>query len=302
MQTSRNRRGRPASARPIGARLGACALGLYLAACGLATADEARLTAATRAALGQKIELTYTVTGIGLPILSAEFTIDLARDRYEATSVIKTEGIAGLLMQSRWDTRAEGAVTPAGLRPARFRADVATSRGRGAVTVAWSGGDYRISAIPENRPERVAALRGKLEGGLPDPLTAIITTALTSVDRPCRGTQRVFDGRRIFDLGFSFDQAVEIRGAPHYNGYAYRCSLRHVPVAGQPPEEIAREQASPSPSHAMWLAPVRLGASGASVLIPVRIDLAADWGRTTVFLTASSIDGQPIASARTASK
>jgi hypothetical protein len=291
-----------AAGRRTAARLVAGVLGFHLAATGLAVAGESGLSATTRNALGQKIELTYTVTGIGLPILSADFKIDLARDHYEATSVIRTEGIAGLLMQSRWDTKTEGAVTSAGLRPANFRADVSTARGRGAVTVNWSGEDYRISAIPENRPERLAALREKLVGGLPDPLTAMITNALTQVDQPCRGTQRVFDGRRIFDLAFSFDQAVEIKGAPHYNGYAYRCSVRHVPVAGQPPEEIAREESSPSASHSIWLAPVRLGASGVRVLIPVRIDLAAaGWGRTSVFLTESSIDGESImVAARTA--
>ena len=259
-----------------------------------AAAEGPALASATRNALGQKIELSYTVTGIGLPILSADFAIDLARDSYQATSVIKTEGIAGLMMQSRWDTRAEGRVNAQGLQPSRFRADVTTARGRGAVSVAWEGEDYRVTAVPENRPDRVAAVRQNLSGGLPDPLTAMISTALSSVNAPCQGTQRVFDGRRIFDLAFSFERPVILKGGPFYNGYAYRCSVRHRPIAGQPPEEIERERRTPSPSHSLWLAPVRLGSSRASVLIPVRIDLASDWGTTSVFLSKSAIDGRNI--------
>jgi hypothetical protein len=266
-----------------------------------ATAEDARLSAATRNALNQKIDLTYTVSGIGFPILSADFKIALARSSYSATSVIKTEGIAGLMMESRWDTRTEGAISASGLKPATYRADVSTSRGRGAVSVAWEGSQYRISAVPVNKPDRVAELRKNLKDDLPDPLTALITAALFSATTPCTGVQRVFDGRRIYDLAYDFDKAVIIKGNPHYNGVAYRCSVKHTPVAGQPPEEIAAERRMPSPRHPLWLAPVLLGDSGVTVLIPVKIELATDWGRTTVHLTNSAIDGRPIKPAKTAS-
>ncbi len=268
---------------------------------GPAGAEGLPLNKATRTALGQEIALSYTVTGIGLPILSAAFKISLASDRYTATSVVKTEGIAGLMLQSRWDTRTEGAVTAAGLRPASFRADIATSRGRGAVAIAWDGGRYKIRAVPENKPERTAALKKHLESNLPDPLTAMIATALATTGKPCKGSQRVFDGRRIVELSYQFDKPVLLKGGPHYNGFAYRCSLKLTPIAGHPPEEIAKEERSPSPAHPLWVAPVRLGKSSATVQIPVRIDLATDWGRTTVFLTESAINGRALIPAKTAS-
>jgi len=279
----------------------AAALAGALLAAHPVAAEGPPLSSATRAALGQEIALTYSVTGIGLPILSAEFSISLARDRYRATSVVRTEGIAGLMMQSRWDTRTEGSVTASGLRPAKFRADIATSRGRGAVSVTWDGGRQKISAVPENRPERTAELDRYLAPDLPDPLTAMITAALASAGTPCTGVQRAFDGRRIFDLAFSFDRPVIVKGAPHFNGYAYRCAVKYMPVAGHTPDELDQERRAPSAGHPMWLTPVSLGASAATVLIPVRIDLATGWGTTTVFLTRATMDGRPITPARTAS-
>lgn len=259
-----------------------------------AAAAEDRLADAARRALNQKIDLGYTVSGIGFPLLSANFAIELTPSRYRATSQIKTEGIAGIVMASQWDTKSEGRITGSGLKPLSYRADVTTSRGRGAVAVDWEGHKFRISALPGNKPERMEAIRQTLEPDMPDPLSALISTSLFRADRPCTGAQRVFDGRRIYDLTFKFDRAVKLDRGGHYKGPAYKCLVKHTPIAGHAPEELAREKTSPSPYHPVWLAPVKLAQPSLTVLIPVRIDLATDWGTTTVNLTSSLIDGRPI--------
>lgn len=272
----------------------AVAAAVALLVAGARADAETRLSSSARNSLNQTISLSYSVTGIGLSVLSAEFAIKFARDHYQATSVVKTEGIAGLLMASRWDTRAEGAITATGLRPATYRSDVSTSRGRGAVEVAWEENAFRVSALPSNKPDRIAKLREALTIDIPDPLTGVITTALFSASKPCTGSQRVFDGRRIYDLTFRLDGGLETVSGPNYKGPAYRCSVKHTPVAGQPADELADERRRPSPHHPMWLAPIELGSSGLTVLIPVKIHLSTDWATTVVDLTASTIDGEPL--------
>lgn len=268
--------------------------GLLLSGASTASAQDIKLSAAQVSRLDQKIELKYDVLGIGFSLLSANFDITLQRNSYKATSVIKTEGIAGLIMQSRWDSVSEGRITRRGLRPTRFRTDVSTSRGRGAVHVKWEKNSYLISANPAIKKDRRAGLNAKLGPNLPDPLSALVTTALFSGKKPCTGKRRVFDGRQIYDISFTYDKAVTIRNGRSYSGPAHKCKIKHTPVAGQPARELANERKSPSAPHYVWLAPVRLAGKGPRVLIPVRIDLKSGWTTTTIELTKSSIGGRPM--------
>lgn len=263
-----------------------------------APAQTAKLSAADLARLDKKIELDYAVSGIGFSLLSARFDIELKRRSYKATSVIKTEGIAGLIMQSRWDSVSEGRITRSGLTPKRFRTDVSTRNGRGAVNVKWDKSSYLISAIPAIKDDRKALLNDKLSPGLADPLSALVTTSIFSAAKPCTGRSRVFDGRRIFDISFKFDKAVKLKSSSGYSGLAYRCQVKHTPVAGQSKKELAEEKRSPSPYHQVWLAPVNLGGAGPKVLIPVKIDLKSGWTSTTIELAKSSIGGRPITVAK----
>jgi len=268
--------------------------GAALLAASSATAQTIKLSSAELSRLDQKIELDYNVLGMGFSLLSAKFDIALNRRKYKAKSVIKTEGIAGIVLQSRWDSVSEGRITRTGLRPSRFRTDVSTSRGRGAVNVTWEKDSYLISAMPKIKADRRAGLNAKLSPNLPDPLTAVVTTAIFGAKNPCTGKARVFDGRRIFDLSFKFDGQVTIKGNSSYSGPAYKCRVKYTPVAGQPDAELRAEKQKPSPYHSVWLAPVQLGNKGLKVLIPVRIDIQSGWTVTTVALTRSSIGGQPI--------
>jgi hypothetical protein len=290
-------------------------MGAALAACGLAAAlcvgagmgaGTPALAAEARAAVSgldkpHEIDLGYSVTGAGFSLLTADINIKLDRRRYQAVTVVKTDGIAGLMMESRWDSVAEGDITPTGLSPSRYRIDVATRQGRGAVQVKYDGDKHTITAIPKNKPERMADLERNLTSAMPDPLSAIITAALFSANRPCTGSQRAFDGRRIHDLEFKFDRSVIMKGGGYYEGPALRCQVKHTPIAGQPPDELEEERRSPSPYHALWLAPVILAKGAPTVLIPVKIEVAGGWGTTVVNLVRSSVDGRAINVARAAS-
>ena len=267
----------------------------------------AALLAATPAAAGghggkkligtitKNVELGYTVFGIGFAVLSADFRIQLSRSRYKVVSRIKTEGIAGLILQSRWDVVSEGRITPSGLTPIRYRSDISTNQGRGAVSVTRKGGKYLISAVPKVRADRRPLLAKKLRPNFPDPLSALISVSMYNTRPPCTGRQRVFDGRQIFDLSFKFEAAVTIKEGAQYSGPAYRCRVKHTPIAGQSSAELSQEARSPSPYHVLWLAEVDLTENGPKILIPVRISLNSGWGSTTVRLTRSSIGGKPLA-------
>ena len=263
-----------------------------------ATAQGSQISASALRALKQTIDLGYTVSGVGLSLLSADFNISLNGSRYKAISLIKTEGIAGLINASRWDTVSEGRITTSGIKPASYRADIATRRGRGAVTVQWQGDQFKISALPGNKPERMRAVQKNLKTDMPDPLSALIATALFDARRPCRGSRQVFDGRTINQLTFKFERPVIMKGGQHYQGPAYRCQVKQTPIAGQPADVLAEEKRTPSPYHPVWLAPVKLGKGAPTVLIPVKITLSTDWGSTTVHLTRSTINGKPMPAAK----
>ncbi|MHA1545422.1 MAG: DUF3108 domain-containing protein [Alphaproteobacteria bacterium] len=248
----------------------------------------------------KKINLRYKVTEIGFSVLSADFNIELSRSRYKAVSLIKTEGIAGLILQSRWDIVSEGRITSKGISPVRYRSDISTNRGRGAVSVTRKGGKYLISAVPKIRADRKPLLARKLRPNLPDPLSAMISTSLFSGAKPCKGRQRVFDGRQVFDLSYRFVSVVTIKVGSQYSGPAYKCRVKHTPIAGQPREELSKEAKSPSPYHDIWLAKVDLTKNGPTILVPVRINLNSGWGSTIVRLTRSSIGGKPLALASAA--
>lgn len=280
---------RPAGRLRIYAAL-SCAV--FLAAPAWA-AEDARKTKIGK--ITERITLGYKVTEIGFSILSADFNIELSRSRYKAVSLIKTEGIAGLILQSRWDIVSEGRISPRGVTPTRYRSDISTNRGRGAVSVTRKNGKYLISAVPKIRADRKPLLAKKLRPNLPDPLSAMIATSLFNSAKPCTGRQRVFDGRQVFDLSYRFDAKVAIKVGSQYSGPAFKCRVKHTPIAGQPADELKKEARSPSPYHDLWLAKVNLPKNGPAILVPVRINLNSGWGSTVVRLTKSSIGGRSLA-------
>ncbi|MFN8644575.1 MAG: DUF3108 domain-containing protein [Candidatus Binatia bacterium] len=177
------------------------------------------------------VALQYEVRYGPLRVLAVQTTARFDAGRYEATSQMQTVGLAGVLFPGRRG-RAPAARAPPTACDRRSTDPTATIAAHGArsrstmTTPAWC-----VAAAVEPPPEaddrepvseaeRVATI---------DPLTATLTT----LQQGCRGTLRIFDGRRRYDLELTdLGESALPETTPAYAGVARHCRAGVTPRAG----------------------------------------------------------------------
>lgn len=181
-------------------------------------------------ALASGVALDYAVHYGPLRILEVTTTARLDEAGYVASSEMRTVGLAGVLFPWTAGATTTGARGAAGLRPIAHRA-----RGeyRGAartveIDYAADGGVRATIAPPPEADDREPVPEAERLATI-DPLTA----TLAAVQVGCRGTLRIFDGRRRYDLALSDQGEGELpEPTPAYRGRARHCRARVVPRAG----------------------------------------------------------------------
>jgi hypothetical protein len=225
--------------------------------------------------------LDYEVRYGPLQIMAVRTTTRFDGDRYQAGTDVRTVGIVALLFPWSAASSAAGERVDGTLRPERYRA-TGEYRGEQRLTEieydASSG--MRVRAEPTAEADDRDPVPPALQRATIDPLTAALA-AVTD----CRGTLRVFDGRRRYDLQISDLGDSDTPSARHalYSGRARHCRAAIQPLAGfwrgsstdfQPPTQID-----------CWIAAPRPGFSA----VPVYLELSAPRGTFSIALSAAEL-------------
>lgn len=212
------------------------------------------------------VELTMKVRGVGLEIATGTFRATLSRDSYSAEASYRTSGIGAALRRNSGQSTVRGAVSNGVLRPRSF-VNQETSGKRRRIAMNFSGGDVSVTANPMWSNMGTPPANAGHKARAVDPVTGLMELALvTSRDsgRPCGGTVRIFDGKRVYDIRTQFVRMAPVN-TPAFRGEAAYCRGSYIEVAGFNPPEDGR--ARPPIPLEIWLADV--GGNGVSV--PVRM-------------------------------
>tara|TARA_Y100001947_G_C10310225_1_gene291355 strand:- start:407 stop:1282 length:876 start_codon:yes stop_codon:yes gene_type:complete len=272
-----------------------------LATAGLSSAQSTS-AAATVSPLGEvqagkPMRLVYevkaTAWALFIPITGrANFRMDLQPDTYSINGVVKTTGLADILVNYDMRLAASGYVRDDHLEPYAYVSQNRDGKKNRRVEMTYGASDVAMTATPAfgNLGEPPATPAQKLEAA--DPLTAFLGHAFTprpADGNPCGGPMKIFDGRQLTHLTFENAGLKQVK-TDAYRGQAYECHVSMDKIAGYDADEInAKETLTgiEGPLR-MWMAPMDNG-----TYMPVKIQADTD-AIGSVTLQVSKLRYEPI--------
>jgi hypothetical protein len=242
------------------------------------------------------LDLTWNLYVGGVPMGTAAMTARIEGDTYRASSRLETQGIVNRFWQSKIETAAHGKIGVGRLRPLTYDSFQARDSGRRQeVTLSFDeSGPIGIVANPPYNPERAPPVtEADLKHSL-DPLSSVLfltTSAEANDEKPCGVTAPVYDGRRRYDVAFSFVRKANVRmDNGLYAGPALICEVEYRQVAGYRQRIV--ERGMQMPKIYAWVATVPSTASpGRRYMIPVRFWADTEFGLITAVSSQVRIDG-----------
>lgn len=232
------------------------------------------------AAAPAPLRLGLEIYAAGLHALSVDAEIRIDGAHYEGVASTRTRGLLDLMFGYRGELRSRGTVQSDGTRPLRHTAGSRSRFSTSDVEITYrADGEVSTRLIP--RDEDDDPIPDRLRRDTLDPLSAFVALARRgTAEETCRGVVRVFDGRRRFDLEFSYlgSDSLAPNSYAFYAGPAGHCRARYRRVEKDGSYRPSKDPRRP-PAE-VWLAP--LGGDGA--LVPVRIEAETRWGRMIAHL------------------
>jgi len=245
---------------------------------------------------GQPMEMEYNIKASAwvfiLPITGkANFRVTMNKDTYSIRSLVKTTGLADILVNYDLEIAASGYTTPDELNTYAFVSQNKDGKKNRRVDLKYLKDDFEMNATPRfgNLGDPAATVEQALEAK--DPVTALISFALeprAEGEDPCGGPLKIFDGRQLTHLHLTNQGLTPVKSEA-WSGDAYECHIRMDKVAGYKEGESDKDNLSgiDGPLR-MWLAPLPNGA-----YVPVRIEAESeDIG--TVTLQAAKLKFTPL--------
>lgn len=246
---------------------------------------------------GEPMRLVYevkaTAWALFIPITGrANFRMDLQPDTYSINGVVKTTGLADILVNYDMRLAASGYVRDDRLEPYAYVSQNRDGKKNRRVEMTYGASDVAMTAKPAfgNLGEPPATPAQKLEAA--DPLTAFLGHAFTprpADGNPCGEPMKIFDGRQLTHLHFENAGLKQVK-TDAYRGEAYECHVSMDKIAGYDADEInAKETLTgiEGPLR-MWMAPMDNG-----TYMPVKIQADTD-AIGSVTLQVSKLRYEPI--------
>jgi len=252
------------------------------------------------AAETETLSLKYDIYTAGLRVATLKFNVEFAADSYIVSTKMKTKGLASVFLDSSFGASTVGRLAGNTPDAQRFVLETDTSRGERQSIVSWDASDVPQPELDFDIADyRIADVRANLAPGITDPLTALTAMVLAPSGEMCSGSDRVLNGKLMFDLSFNRLQRDDFNDndAGVYRGEAHQCRIDYRPVAGL--TNSAREEVEASgngglESYTVWLAPVSAPTLGRTLHVPVGV-VGTVKGRQAVFyLNAATISGRPL--------
>ena len=237
---------------------------------------------------GNTLNVGYTIAFWDIPFGQTSYEGKFAADGYDAKSHFETSGIVSLFWNSKIDATANGAIHAHEIAPVLYDSysqDHSSKMQR--VKVSFENDDPTTFADPPYNTTKYPVSEEQKKGAL-DPMSAI-TQILTGIKadekNPCGSGAQIFDGRRRYDVSFSYlkDEPVKLANGV-WSGTAHLCQAHYNQIAGYKQKIVKEGKALP----AMYIDFADVPAPGAPdghFVVAVKMWSALSWGTVSVTLT-----------------
>jgi Protein of unknown function (DUF3108) len=253
---------------------------------GLALAAPARAEAPAKDAT---LAVGYTIEFWSISFGHTEYQGKFAPDSYDAKMHFETSGVVSLFWNSTIDATVNGAIAPHAITPALYDSysqDHNSKKQRVKVTfekdvgTTFADPPYNMTKYPVSDEQKKGAI---------DPMSAISSIfagVKADAKNPCGTGVQVFDGRRRYDVTFSYikDEAVKVPGV--WSGTAHNCQIHYNQIAGYK-QKIVKEGKALPPMYADFADIPAPGAPNGHFVVAVKLWSALSWG--TVSATISEL-------------
>ncbi len=271
--------------------LRALALALAVAAAPFAAAgdDAPNITSPSGREKGGALDLAYSIAFWGIPFGHTNYDGRFDPHGYTARSHFETSGIVSLFWQATIDASANGEIARTGIEPSVY--DSFYRRGsekNERVQVTFENGAVKTFADPPYPTVKFPVTDDQKRDAF-DPMSAItlvLSGFRADAANPCGTAAPVFDGRRRYDIVFSFvkDEPVKLDNGL-FRGNAHLCRLRYDQIAGFKPK-ILKEGAAFPPIFADFADISSPAAPNGRFVVALRLWSRLTWGTVSAELTA----------------
>ncbi len=243
-----------------------------------------------------RVDITYELRFWFIPFGHTNYHVTYDNSTYQATSHFNTSGLVSVFWQAQITAGVSGWLS--GHKIAPFIYDSYARRSTGKIqkvklTFQKRGPPILLANPPYNTKRYPVSVKEQ-EAGI-DPMSAIsfiLTGVSATPQQPCGRVVRVFDGRRRYDIAFSFLHD-EKASRNHLQGVSkeYVCALSYRQIAGFKPN-LLRGKSHWPPIYARVAEIKTTSAPLERYVVPVELWADTDWGRVSAHLTNLRIDGR----------
>ena len=232
-----------------------------------------------------KHQTQFSVRFGGLEIGVAKFDIQFDEQSYQLVGSGKTTGLVQWFAPSTGRFVSAGEMIENQLRPAKHEVSVKErKKSEESVRLAFANEsitDVQIKSIkPRKKREapNYVPVQAQHMAKVLDPVSTLIVpmsgTDARSGKKVCDQRFPVFDGETRYDIKLSYKSTKPVK-TKGYNGNAYVCQMRYIPVAGHKKGHRTVKEMASNKNMEIWLAPM----AGVSVFTPIQIRIGTKFGR-----------------------
>lgn len=239
----------------------------------------------------KKVTAEYNINFNGLNIGTFKLWSDLDSKEYKIKARATISLLAGILFEWQGDTASSGQVMAHLPRPYSYSFGYRTNDRSETVDIKFA--NNIVEEIAVNPPQRLSPSRipvtRKHMRNVVDPLSAIVM--LTNIggnksgEEVCSRRLPIFDGKARYDLKFSYKATKRVT-SEGYNGPAYVCKVKFLPIAGHRPGDDDSNFAAKTESMEIWMIPL----AKAELYVPYYIYLPTPAGNATLTSAGFSVE------------
>ena len=222
------------------------------------------------------------------------FTVisDMSQSKYSVRARADISVLAGILFSWRGDTSSSGSVLANRPSPDSYTFGYRTSDKRETIDIEFSNNNVKDVAIsPPQRvsPSRVPITRKHMRNVV-DPLSALVMLTNIGSNKSSREvcTRRlpIFDGKARYDLKLSYKKTKNVSTSHGYQGPAYICKVKFVPIAGHKHGDKEARDAAQNDNMEIWMIPLK----EADLYVPYYIYIPTPAGTASLTSSKFSVD------------
>jgi hypothetical protein len=204
---------------------------------------------ASAAGNGNTLDVGYSIAFWGIPFGHTHYDGTVTPQAYSAKMHFETSGVVSLFWKSKIDATVNGRIGERSIAPAVYDSysqdrDKPVQR----VKVTFDKAVPETLAQPPYNTTKYPVTDEQKKGAL-DPMsaiTAILSGVRVSDRNPCGTGVQVFDGRRRYDVSFTYKKDEHVKlDSGLFDGTAHLCQIHYKQIAGYKQKIVKEGKALP---------------------------------------------------------